>query len=365
MSKYDVLVVGCGVFGATMARKLTDAGKRVLIVDRRSHVAGNCYDYKWDSIYIHAYGAHIFHTNSEEVWKFVNQFSEFYPYRTKVVSQYLSRVYSFPINMMTFHQVYGVKTPQQVVDLLKEWSSADDTTAEGWCLKNMGGEMYRYMVKGYTEKQWGRKMSQIPVSVVKRIPIRLTYDDARFNDKYEALPTRGFTELVKNMVDGIDIMLEVDFLKYKDELTRMADKVVYSGAIDELYGYDMGRLEYRSLQFENDSLVGDYQGVLCVNHTDFGTPYTRVLEWKHLMKPTLPLQTTITREYPRAHDGTNEPYYPINDEKNNALAREYKRRAKEDGYIFGGRMGNYAYYDMDQSIGMALATAKREIENGL
>jgi UDP-galactopyranose mutase len=352
---YDYLIVGAGLFGSICARELTNAGKKVVVIDKRDHIGGNCYTSDVDGINVHTYGPHIFHTNNKQVWDYVNQYAEFnhFAYRPKV--KYGSNIYSFPINLMTLYQMYGVTTPQQAESILELEKIPNDkpNNLEEWILSQVGPKLYEKFIKGYTTKQWGRDPKHLPSSIIKRLPIRLTYDDNYFNDRYQGIPIGGYTQIFDKLLDGIEVKLGVDY--FKDTLPEH-NKVIYTGPVDMFYNYTHGKLEYRSLRFESERLdISDYQGNAAINYTEADIPYTRIVEHKHF-EFGKQKHTVITREYPSTE---GEPYYPVNDEVNNDRYNQYKSLMdKEDKIIFGGRLADYKYYDMHQVIASALHQAK-------
>lgn len=358
---YDYLVVGAGLFGATFAREMLDRGKSVLIVDKRNHIGGNVYTEKVEDIYVHKYGAHIFHTSNEKVWDYVNRFVRFNNFINSPVANFRGEMYNLPFNMNTFARMFGISTPTQAEEVLEKERaeiSGEPKNLEEQAISLVGRTVYEKLVKGYTEKQWGRDCKDLPAFIIKRIPVRLTYDNNYFNDRFQGIPEGGYTELIEKLIDGADIMLETDYLGEKrEELDSSADKVLYTGQLDSYYGHRFGKLDYRSLRFETDILdVPNYQGVAVVNYTAGEPAYTRVIEHKHFMcgaqleNP----KTVITREYPATWDDSTEPYYTVNDDKNNTLYEQYKKLAEEDGLMYGGRLADYKYYDMDDTIEAAL-----------
>lgn len=361
---YDYLIVGSGLFGAIFARQMTDAGARCLIVDKRKHIGGNCYTRDEGGIHVHEYGPHIFHTSSDRVWEYMNRWTRFnhFVYRPRVIHG--GNLYSFPINLFTLYQLWGVKTPQEAHKKLQEVRVPIEipSNLEEWVLSQVGEEIYEKFVKGYTTKQWNRDPRDLPASIIKRLPIRLTYDDNYFEDKYQGIPVDGYTPIFKKLLDGIPVETGVDFLKDRQYLESRAKRVVYTGAIDEFFGCDLGNLEWRSLRFEHETLrVPDYQGVAGVNYTDAAVPYTRIVEHKHFIFGKHD-HTVITREYPQNWDASKEKYYPLNDETNNNLYSQYKARVESTRYIMGGRLADYKYYDMHQVVGSALSRSDREIK---
>lgn len=361
---YDYLIVGSGLFGAIFARQMTDAGARCLVVDKRSHIGGNCYTRDEGGIHVHEYGPHIFHTSSDRVWEYMNRWTRFnhFVYRPRVIHG--DNLYSFPINLFTLYQLWGVKTPQEAQEKLAQVRIAipSPSNLEEWVLSQVGEEIYEKFVKGYTTKQWNRDPKELPASIIKRLPIRLTYDDNYFEDKYQGIPVDGYTPVFEKLLSGIPFETGVDYLKDRERLGRMAKKIVYTGAMDEFFDCDLGSLEWRSLRFEHQTLqISDHQGVAAINYTDVNIPYTRVVEHKHF---TFGKQdhTVITREYPQNWDATKEKFYPINDDRNNELYKQYKNRVDSQRYIFGGRLADYKYYDMHQVVGSALTRSQKEID---
>lgn len=364
--KYDYLIVGAGLFGATFAREVTDKGLSALVIDKRSHIGGNIYTEDIEGIQVHKYGAHIFHTNNSEVWSYVQRFATFNRFTNSPVANYKGELYSLPFNMLTFNKMWGVITPDEAKAKIAEQRAAAGITEpknlEEQAISLVGIDIYEKLVKGYTEKQWGRPCTELPSFIIKRLPVRFTFDNNYFNALYQGIPTEGYTALVERMLDGIEVRLGVDYLENRDELSALADKIIYTGPIDEYFDFCYGPLSYRSVRFETEILDTDnYQGNAVVNYTDRETPYTRIIEHKHFAFGTQP-KTVISREYSREWDKDAEPYYPVNDDKNNALYERYKALAKnEDRVIFGGRLGQYKYYDMDAVILSALEAAKGEL----
>ena len=366
--KYDYLIVGAGLFGTVFAREMTDSGKKCLIVDRRTHIGGNVYSENRDGIDVHVYGAHIFHTNNDNIWKYVNRFTEFNSYINKPKVVYKDRVFSFPINLMTLHQLWGVITPSEAEEKLKSVRIKCDTpdNLEDWILSQVGKEVYETFIRGYTIKQWQRDPKDLPASIIKRLPIRLTFEENYFLDKYQGIPINGYTAMIDNMLQGIDFKLGIDYFDDKSELDSLADTVVFTGKIDEYYDFCFGELEYRTLRFEHETLDGDFQGNAVVNYTHPDIPFTRIIEHKHFQpQDVLNIKNTIiTREYSDEYSKGKTPYYPINDDKNNSIYFKYKELSKsEKNIIFGGRLAEYKYYDMHQVIGSALKKAKKEKTN--
>ena len=369
---YDYLIVGAGLYGSVFARQAADAGKSVLVIDKRPQIAGNVYTEEIEGIQVHKYGAHIFHTNNRQVWEYVNRFAEFNRFTNSPVANYHGELYSLPFNMYTFNKMWGVVTPQEAADKIEEQKKAAGITEpknlEEQAISLVGTDIYEKLVKGYTEKQWGRPCTELPAFIIKRLPVRLTFDNNYFNALYQGIPTGGYTGMVKRMLEGIEVRLGVDYLEKKEELDGLARKVVYTGPIDAYFGYRLGYLEYRSVRFETEVLdMPNFQGNAAVNYTDRETPWTRIIEhkWFEFGRDAegneLP-KTVISREYSSEWKPGDEPYYPVNDAKNGALYEEYKKLSeKEEKIIFGGRLGEYRYYDMDAVIASALAKAEQEL----
>ena len=362
MNEYDYVIVGSGLFGAVFAREMTDAGAKCIVIDRRSHVGGNCYTRNVGGIHVHEYGPHIFHTDSDKVWNYMNRWTKFnhFTYRPKV--KYEDNIYSFPINLLTLYQMWGVTTPEEAkLRLEKERVSIKNpSNLEEWILSQVGEDIYRKFIYGYTKKQWNRSPKDLPASIIKRLPIRLVYDDNYFDDKYQGIPIDGYTPIFERLLDGIRVEVGVDYFSDRSKWDSIAKKVVYTGAIDEFFNYDMGMLEWRSLIFEHEVLdISDYQGVAAVNYTEENIPYTRIVEHKHFNFGKQS-HTVITREYPQNWDLTKEKFYPISDEKNNLLFGRYRERIDTSKYIFGGRLADYKYYDMHQVVGSALVRSEKE-----
>ena len=372
MKKYDYLVVGAGLYGAVFAQKAHAAGKSVLVIDKRPNIGGNVYTEDVEGIHVHKYGAHIFHTNNKTVWDYVTKFAEFNRFTNSPVANYHGELYSLPFNMYTFNKMWGVVTPQEAADKIEAQRKAAGITEpknlEEQAISLVGTDIYEKLVKGYTEKQWGRPCDQLPSFIIKRLPVRLTFDNNYFNALYQGIPVGGYTKLVKHLLEGVEVQLNVDYLEKKTELDAMAEKVVYTGPIDAYFGYQLGTLEYRSVRFETELLdIPNFQGNAAVNYTDRETPWTRIIEhkWFEFGKDDqgndLP-KTVISREYSSEWKPGDEPYYPVNDEKNGALYQRYKALAeKETGVIFGGRLGEYKYYDMDMVIAAALQMAEAQL----
>lgn len=370
--KYDYLIVGSGLFGAVFAREAVKAGKKVLIVEKRPNIAGNVYTEDKEGIHVHVYGAHIFHTNDKKVWDYVNQYAVFNRFTNSPVANYHGELYSLPFNMYTFNKMWSVATPEEAADKIEEQRKAAGITnpknLEEQAISLVGTDIYEKLIKGYTEKQWGRACTELPSFIIKRLPVRLTFDNNYFNALYQGIPIGGYTKMVENMLEGIEVRLNTDYLEHKEELDALADRVVYTGPIDAYFDYDLGPLEYRSVRFEVETLdKPNFQGNAAVNYTDRETPWTRIIEhkWFQFGKDDegrdLP-KTVISREYSSEWKPGDEPYYPVNDSKNGALYRQYAEKAeKENKVIFGGRLGEYKYYDMDQVIADALRVAEKEI----
>ena len=365
MPKYDYLVVGAGLFGAVFARRMTDAGRSCLVIDKRSHIGGNCYTESRNGIDVHCYGPHIFHTNSQRIWNYIQRFADFYPYRHKVKARCGERIYSFPVNLMTLHQLWGVQSPQEAAAKLQSVREKIDNPAnfEQWALSQIGRELYDLFIRGYTQKQWGKCPSQLPAAIIKRLPIRLNFNDDYFTDPYQGIPVGGYTAMFGKLLEGIDLRLDTDFFAQRPELEGCASKIVYTGMLDRFFDYSLGHLEWRSLRFQTQRLaLEDFQGGAIVNYCDASVPFTRVTEFKHFLPITERQKghTIVTREFPQAWTPQAEPYYPINTKENESRLAEY-RSLKPHNVIFGGRLGDYRYYDMDQAIGSALAKADAEL----
>lgn len=368
---YDYLIVGAGLFGAVFAQQAKEKGKKVLVIDRRDHVAGNVYTKKVEGINFHQYGAHIFHTNNREVWNYLQAFTVFNRFTNSPVANYKGELYSLPFNMYTFNKMWGVVTPEEAAAKIEEQRKevkGEPKNLEEQAISLVGRDIYEKLIKGYTEKQWGRDCKDLPSFIIKRLPVRLTFDNNYFNAIYQGIPVGGYTKMVENMLEGIEVRLGEDYLEKKAEYDGMAEKVIYTGAIDAYFNYCLGNLEYRSVRFENEVLdIPNFQGNAAVNYTDRETPWTRIIEhkWFEFGKDEngndLP-KTVISREYSSEWKPGDEPYYPVNDEKNGELYKKYKEMAdKEDKVIFGGRLGEYKYYDMDAVIASALECAKKEL----
>jgi len=366
MKPYDYLIVGSGLFGAVFAYEANRKGKKCLVIDKRNHIAGNIYTKEVEGIQVHEYGAHIFHTSNEEVWKYIHQFAEFNRYTNSPIARYHEEVYNMPFNMNTFNKLWGVFTPQEakakIEEELKDVTITEPKSLEEQAIRLVGKTIYEKLVKGYTEKQWGKRATELPPFIIKRLPVRFTYDNNYFNDRYQGIPIGGYTKIIEKMLDGIEVRLNCNYFDHKAELNGLAEKILFTGPIDQFYQYEFGELEYRSLRFETEVLNEEnYQGNAVVNYTAYEVPYTRIIEHKHF-EFKQGGKTVVTREYPDTWTKEKEPYYPINNEKNNALYQQYKERAKQDtNVIFGGRLGQYQYYDMDKVIAEALNCAKENL----
>ena len=367
--EYDFLVVGAGLFGATFACMAKQHGKKCLVIDKRSHLGGNVYCEDAEGITIHKYGPHIFHTHDEKVWNFVNRFVSFNRFTLNTIANYKGKLYNLPFNMYTFYQMWGVTQPEEARRIIesqrREAVMENPANLEEQAICLVGRDVYATLIKGYTEKQWGRDCKELPAFIIKRLPVRLTFDNNYFNALYQGIPVGGYTKMVENMLDGIEVRLNVDFLKEREKYEALADRIIYTGAIDAYFDYALGNLEYRSVRFENEILdIPNFQGNAAVNYTDRETPWTRIIEhkWFEFGKDEagndLP-KTVISKEYSSEWKPGDEPYYPVNDEKNNKLYQEYKKMSeKEEKVIFGGRLGEYKYYDMDVTIRSALNLAE-------
>lgn len=368
---YDYLIIGSGLFGSVFARQAADAGKKVFVIDKRPNIAGNVYTEKVEGINFHKYGAHIFHTNNTEVWNYVNRFATFNRFTNSPVANYKGELYSMPFNMYTFNKMWGVVTPEEAAAKIEEQKkeiTEEPQNLEEQAISLVGRDIYEKLVKGYTEKQWGRDCKELPAFIIRRLPVRLTFDNNYFNALYQGIPIGGYTKLVENLLEGIEVRLNEDYLEDKEKWNAMAEKVVYTGAIDAYFDYALGNLEYRSVRFENEILdVPNFQGNAAVNYTDKETPWTRIIEhkWFEFGKDEegndLP-KTIISKEYSSEWKPGDEPYYPVNDKKNGELYQKYKALAeKEENIIFGGRLGEYKYYDMDAVIASALECARNQM----
>lgn len=370
--KYDYLIVGSGLFGAVCAHELNKIGKKVLVIEKRGHIGGNVYTEKIEGINVHKYGAHIFHTNDEKVWNYVNRFVKFNRFTNSPIANYRGEIYSLPFNMYTFNKMWGAVTPEEAAKIIerqkKEANIVDPQNLEEQAISLVGTDIYRKLIKGYTEKQWGRDCKDLPAFIIKRLPVRFTYDNNYFNALFQGIPVGGYTKLIERLLSGIEVKLNTDYLADKERWDGMAEKVVYTGAIDAFFGYRLGHLEYRSVRFETETLnMPNFQGNAAVNYTDKETPWTRIIEhkWFEFGKDEngidLP-KTVISKEFSSEWKPGDEPYYPINDDKNNALYLKYKELAdNEKNVYFGGRLGEYKYYDMDKTVASALNFAEKTI----
>lgn len=371
---YDYLVVGSGLYGAIFAYEANKKGKKVLVIDKREHVGGNIYTENKDGINVHKYGAHIFHTSNKEVWEYINQFAEFNRYTNSPVARYKDELYNMPFNMNTFNKLWGVVTPKEAKEKIeqekREAGIKEPKNLEEQAISLVGKTIYEKLVKGYTEKQWGQKATELPSFIIKRLPVRFIYDNNYFNNLYQGIPVGGYTKIIEKMLDGIEVRLNCDFFESRKELENMAEKIIFTGQIDKYYDYRFGELEYRSLRFEIEELDEEnYQGNAVVNYTEYEVPYTRIIEHKHfeygaslgkMLEGKALEKTIITKEYPDTWNKEKEPYYPINNERNNSLYEKYKQLADSDTkVIFGGRLGQYKYYDMDKVIEEALNLSKK------
>ena len=368
--KYFYLIVGSGLFGATMAYSLNQRGYKCLVIDKRPHIGGNVYTESVNGINVHKYGAHIFHTNNRDVWNFVNRFAEFNRYTNSPVANYKGKLYNLPFNMNTFYQMWGVTTPEQaaakIEEQRREAGIVQPRNLEEQAISLVGKDIYLTLVKDYTEKQWGRKATELPAFIIKRLPVRFTFDNNYFNDRYQGIPIGGYTQMIERMLEGIEVRLNTDYFDNRSYFDSIADRIIYTGEIDRFFDYRFGHLEYRTVRFETELLEGvsNYQGNAVINYTDAETPYTRVIEHKHF-EFGQQSDTVISKEYSTEWKPGDEPYYPVNDEKNGALYTKYKELANgQDKVIFGGRLAEYRYYDMHQVIEQALNLANKLISHG-
>ena len=372
MKQYDYLIVGSGLYGAVFAQQATQKGKKVLVIDKRPNIAGNVYTEDIEKIHVHKYGAHIFHTNNEKVWNYITQFAKFNRFTNSPVANYKGELYSLPFNMYTFNKMWGVVTPEEakkkIEEQKKEAKITEPKNLEEQAISLVGTDIYEKLIKGYTQKQWGRPCNELPSFIIKRLPVRLTFDNNYFNASYQGIPVGGYTKMVKNMLKDVEVRLNTDYFKHKEELDALCDKVIYTGAIDAYFDYQLGALEYRSVRFETEVLdTPNFQGNAAVNYTDEETPWTRIIEhkWFEFGKDddgNDQEKTVISREYSSEWKLGDEPYYPVNDEKNGKLYEEYRQLAKkEENVIFGGRLGEYKYYDMDAVIDAALLMCEKEL----
>ena len=365
--KYDYLIVGAGLFGAIFAYEANKKGKKCLVIDKRNHIAGNIYTENIEGIQVHKYGAHIFHTSNKKVWEYVNQFAEFNRYTNSPVARYKDELYNMPFNMNTFNKIWGVFTPeeakQKIEEEKKEANITEPKNLEEQAISLIGKSIYEKLVKGYTEKQWGKRATELPAFIIKRLPVRFVYDNNYFNDLYQGIPIGGYTQIVEKMLDGIEVRLNEDFFDKREEYENIAEKIVFTGPIDQYYDFKFGNLEYRSLRFETEIKdMQNFQGNAVVNYTEYEIPYTRIIEHKHFEFDTESPKTVVTREYPDTWTPGKEPYYPINNDRNNELYKKYEELAKNDNkVIFGGRLGQYKYYDMDKVIAAALECVEENL----
>ena len=364
-AKYDYLIVGAGLYGAVFAHEMMKQGKTCLVIDKRDHIAGNIYCEKIEDINVHKYGAHIFHTSDKKIWEYINQFAEFNHYINSPVAVYKDEIYNLPFNMNTFSKMFGIKTPaeakEKIQNEIAELNITNPQNLEEQALSLAGKTVYEKLVKGYTEKQWGRDCKDLPAFIIKRLPLRFTYDNNYFNDRFQGIPMGGYTAIVEKMLDGADVLLETDYFEFRKEHPDIAEKTVYTGMVDQYFDYKYGVLEYRSVRFETELLETDnYQGNAVVNYTEREVPYTRIIEHKHFEHGKQPV-TVISREYPSEWKPGEESYYPVNDAKNEEIADKYRKLTEEEkNVIFGGRLGEYRYYDMDKVIGAALKAVEKE-----
>ncbi|MFH6935326.1 UDP-galactopyranose mutase [Flavobacterium sp. FlaQc-30] len=366
--QYDYLIIGSGLFGSVFAHEATKAGKKCLVIDKRKHTGGNVYCENIEGINVHKYGAHIFHTNDKGLWDYVNQFVKFNNFTNSPIALAKGKLYNLPFNMNTFYQLWGTKTPQEAKAKIKEqiatYGVENPKNLEEQALSLVGKDIYDNFIKEYTEKQWGRKATELPAFIIKRLPVRFTFDNNYFNDQYQGIPIGGYNKLIEGLLEDIEVVTNTDYFLYREKFNALADKIVYSGKIDEYFDYKLGVLEYRSLHFENEVLNTDnFQGNAVVNYNDAGYDFTRIIEHKHFEFGNQS-KTVITKEYPQEWNPSNEAFYPINDIKNQALFEKYKELSlKEENVIFGGRLSEYKYYDMHQVIAMALTRSKKELNN--
>lgn len=366
MKKYDYLIVGAGIFGSIFAHEAKKKGKKCLVIDKRNHIGGNIYCENIEGINVHKYGAHIFHTSNKEVWDYINQFVDFNRYTNSPVANYKGELYNLPFNMNTFYGLWKVKTPEEaktkIEEQVREANIETPRNLEEQAIKLVGKDIYEKLIKGYTEKQWGQRATELPSFIIKRLPVRFTFDNNYFNDMYQGIPIGGYNKFIESLLEGIEIKLNTDFFENREELSAMADKIVFTGMIDEFYDYKFGTLEYRSLRFEHEILdMENYQGNAVVNYTEYEIPYTRIIEHKHFEYGTGE-KTVITKEYPATWKKGDEPYYPVNNDKNNEIYKKYRELAdKENNIIFGGRLAEYKYYDMHHVIENALKVVKERL----
>ncbi|MGV0966548.1 UDP-galactopyranose mutase [Empedobacter falsenii] len=362
-NQYDYLIIGAGIFGAVSAYELTKKGYKCLVIEKRSHIAGNCFTENIEGINVHKYGAHIFHTNDKTIWDYVNQFAEFNRYTNSPIANYKGEIYNLPFNMNTFHQLWNVKTPDEaraiIAQQAKEFGVENPSNLEEQAISLVGIDIYNKLIKEYTEKQWGTEATNLPAFIIKRLPVRFTYDNNYFNDKYQGIPIGGYTQIFEKLLEGVEVRLETDYFQNREDWNNIAENIIYTGPIDAFFNYKFGQLNYRSLRFENEILDQEnYQGVAVVNYTSHDEKFTRIIEHKHFEYGTQP-KTYITKEYSDDWNLDKEPYYPINNKENDAIFSEYKTLSKElSNVIFGGRLAEYKYYDMHQVFGSALVKMK-------
>lgn len=371
MSKYHYVIVGSGLYGCVFAYLAKQAGKTCLVVEKRNHLGGNAYCDNIEGINVHKYGAHIFHTSNKEVWNFVNQFAEFNRYTNSPIANYKGRLFNLPFNMNTFYQMWGVTTPEQAISIIEQQKKSanigEPENLEQQAISLVGKDIYETLIKGYTEKQWGRKCTELPAFIIKRLPLRFTFNNNYFNDRFQGIPLGGYNKIIKALLEGIDTETRVDFFDHRTHYEQIAEKIVFTGCIDKYYNYTFGKLEYRSLKFETQTIdTQNYQGNAVVNFTDRETPYTRIIEHKHF-EPENPVyfndKTVITKEFPMEFNGSNDPIYPVNNQQNTDIYNKYKALSmQEHNVIFGGRLAEYKYYDMDKVIEKALSDGKREFK---
>lgn len=368
MRKYDYLIVGSGLFGSIFAYEAKKRGKRCLVIEKRNHIGGNIYTKNMDGINVHKYGAHIFHTSNKSTWDYINQFAEFNHFINSPMAIYKEEIYNMPFNMNTFSKMWGVKTPTEARNIIEKQiinaNINEPKNLEEYAIKLVGKDIYEKLIKGYTEKQWGRKCTELPTSIIKRIPLRFTYDNNYFTDTYQGIPIGGYTQIIEKMLEGVEVLIDTDYFNFINETECIFNKIIFTGPIDKFYNYCFGSLEYRSLKFETELLeCENYQGNAVINYTSTDMKYTRIIEHKHFEFGSQN-KTVITREYPIEWENGDEPYYPINDNKNNELYNKYKERTIENSdMIFGGRLGEYKYYDMDKVIESALEMSRKELTN--
>ena len=368
LKKYDYLIVGAGFYGAVSAYELKKKGYKCLVIEKRNHIGGNCYTETVDGINVHKYGAHIFHTNDREIWEYVNQLVEFNRYTNSPVAINNGKLYNLPFNMNTFYQIWGVRTPKEAVDKIAEqtekYKDVNPQNLEEQALKLVGDDIYNILIKEYTEKQWGMKATELPAFIIKRLPIRFTFDNNYFNDTYQGVPIGGYTKIFEKLLEETEVLLNTDFFANRGYFEALAEKIIYTGPIDKFFNYEAGKLNYRSLRFENESLdIENFQGNAVVNYTSHEETFTRIIEHKHFEFGTQK-NTIITKEYPQDWNENLEPYYPVNDSVNNKIYSEYKKKADaSEKVIFGGRLAEYRYYDMHQIIGSALSKMKKILNN--